>query len=265
MTAEIIVPLSLILLAGIPHGAADILIARRMIRSNYLWLSLFSISYLFIAAFIVVIWFLVPLSSLIMFLIISISHFGLMDTKKTKTLPFRYLRVIIYGSTPIIIPATFHTIDVNNLFALLIFEENTVLATFIANLFPIWFLSCVIFFVAGGKSLKYQFLEILLLAVVLAYLPPLWGFAVYFCVVHSSRHIQQLLNSLGSLNYNDYLFLTVTVLMSILTIIIGAFHFSSETFDIGIIKATFISLAALTVPHMLLIDSYKGLKRLQTQ
>ena len=265
MTAEIIVPLSLILLAGIPHGAADILIARRMIRSNYLWLSLFSISYLFIAAFIVVIWFLVPLSSLIMFLIISISHFGLMDTNKTKTLPFRYLRVIIYGSTPIIIPATFHTIDVNNLFALLIFEEHTVLATFIANLFPIWFLSCVIFFVTGGKSLKYQFLEILLLAVILAYLPPLWGFAVYFCVVHSSRHIQQLLNSLGSLNYNDYLFLTVTVLMSILTIIIGAFHFSNETFDVGIIKATFISLAALTVPHMLLIDSYKGLKRLQTQ
>ena len=236
-----------------------------MIRSNYLWLSLFSISYLFIAAFIVVIWFLVPLSSLIMFLIISISHFGLMDTKKTKTLPFRYLRVIIYGSTPIIIPATFHTIDVNNLFALLIFEEHTVLATFIANLFPIWFLSCVIFFVTGGKSLKYQFLEILLLAVILAYLPPLWGFAVYFCVVHSSRHIQQLLNSLGSLNYNDYLFLTVTVLMSILTIIIGAFHFSNQTFDVGIIKATFISLAALTVPHMLLIDSYKGLKRLPTQ
>ena len=265
MTAEIIVPLSLILLAGIPHGAADILIARRMIRSNYLWLSLFSISYLFIAAFIVVIWFLVPLSSLIIFLIISISHFGLMDTKKTKTLPFRYLRVIIYGSTPIIIPATFHTIDVNNLFALLIFEEHTVLATFIANLFPIWFLSCVIFFVTGGKSLKYQFLEILLLAVILAYLPPLWGFAVYFCVVHSSRHIQQLLNSLGSLNYNDYLFLTVTVLMSILTIIIGAFHFSNQTFDVGIIKATFISLAALTVPHMLLIDSYKGLKRLPTQ
>jgi len=265
LTAEIIVPLSLILLAGIPHGAADILIARRMIRSNYLWLSLFSISYLFIAAFIVVIWFLVPLSSLIMFLIISISHFGLMDTKKTKTLPFRYLRVIIYGSTPIIIPATFHTIDVNNLFALLIFEEHTVLATFIANLFPIWFLSCVIFFVTGGKSLKYQFLEILLLAVILAYLPPLWGFAVYFCVVHSSRHIQQLLNSLGSLNYNDYLFLTVTVLMSILTIIIGAFHFSNQTFDVGIIKATFISLAALTVPHMLLIDSYKGLKRLPTQ
>ena len=265
MTAEIIVPLSLILLAGIPHGAADILIARRMIRSNYLWLSLFSISYLFIAAFIVVIWFLMPLLSLMIFLTISISHFGLLDTKKTKTLPLRYLRVIIYGSTPIIIPATFHTVDVSNLFALLIFEEHTVLATFIANLFPIWFLSCVIFFVTGGKSLKYQFLEILLLAVILAYLPPLWGFAVYFCVVHSSRHIQQLLNSLGSLNYNDYLFLTVTVLMSILTIIIGAFHFSNETFDVGIIKATFISLAALTVPHMLLIDSYKGLKRLQTQ
>ena len=38
-------------------------------------------------------------------------------------------------------------------------------------------------------------------------------------------------------------------------------YFANETFDIGIIKATFISLAALTVPHMLLIDSYKGLEK----
>tara|TARA_Y100000766_G_C18650800_1_gene480314 strand:- start:164 stop:721 length:558 start_codon:yes stop_codon:yes gene_type:complete len=185
-----------------------------------------------------------------------------MDTERTKDLPFRYLRTLIYGSTPIIIPATFHTADVTDLFSLLIFENHTLLANYIASLFPIWFLSCIIFFVSGRKTLKYQLLEILVLAIVLAYLPPLWGFVVYFCLVHSSRHTLHLLNSLGPLKYNDYVLLLVTVVASILAILIGAFHFANNSFDIGIIRATFIGLAALTVPHMLLIDSYKGLERL---
>ena len=262
MTAEISAPLFLILLAGMPHGAGDILIARRIFRSNYLQLTFFLITYITIAAFIIATWFFIPFFSLIAFLLISIIHFGLMDTKKTRDLPFRYLRTLIYGSTPIIIPATFHTSDVTDLFSLLIFEEHTLLANHIASLFPIWFLSCIIFFVSGKKTLKYQFLEILVLAIVLAYLPPLWGFAIYFGLVHSSRHILHLLNSLGSLNYNDYVLLLVTVLTSILAILIGAFHFTNNSFDIGIIRATFIGLAALTIPHMLLIDGYKGLERL---
>ena len=262
MTVEISAPLFLILLAGMPHGAGDILIARRIFRSNYLQLTLFLITYIIIAAFIITTWFFLPSFSLIAFILISIIHFGLMDTERTKDLPFRYLRTLIYGSTPIIIPATFHTADVTDLFSLLIFENHTLLANYIASLFPIWFLSCIIFFVSGRKTLKYQLLEILVLAIVLAYLPPLWGFVVYFCLVHSSRHTLHLLNSLGPLKYNDYVLLLVTVVASILAILIGAFHFANNSFDIGIIRATFIGLAALTVPHMLLIDSYKGLERL---
>jgi len=261
LTAEISIPLLLILLIGIPHGAGDILVARRIFQTNYFKLSLFLTSYLIIAALSATIWFFMPLFSLALFLLISISHFGLMDTEKTKTLPFRYLRAMIYGSTPIIIPATFHTADVAALFSLLIFEEHTFLANYIANIFPIWLLSCIIFFLSGEKTLKHQFVEILLLAIILAYLPPLWGFVIYFCLIHSSRHTRELLNSLGSLNYNDCVFLILTILLSISSILIMAFHFATDTFDIGIIRATFISLAALTVPHMLLIDSYKGLEK----
>ena len=41
MTVDIIAPLILILFIGLPHGAADILIARRMFSDNYFYLSLF--------------------------------------------------------------------------------------------------------------------------------------------------------------------------------------------------------------------------------
>jgi len=39
-----------------------------------------------------------------------------------------------------------------------------------------------------------------------------------------------------------------------------AFHFATDIFNIGIIRTTLISLAALTLPHMVLINATVGLK-----
>ena len=40
-----------------------------------------------------------------------------------------------------------------------------------------------------------------------------------------------------------------------------AFHFATDTFNIGIIRTILISLAALTVPHMVLIDASVAFKK----
>ena len=40
-----------------------------------------------------------------------------------------------------------------------------------------------------------------------------------------------------------------------------AFHFATDIFNIGIIRTTLISLAALTLPHMVLINASVGLKK----
>jgi len=40
-----------------------------------------------------------------------------------------------------------------------------------------------------------------------------------------------------------------------------AFHFAPDAFNVGIIRTAIISLAALTVPHMVLIDASVGLKK----
>ena len=263
MTVDIMAPLILILFIGLPHGAADILIARRMFSYNYFYLSLFLSSYLILVSIIILIWFLAPFWSLGLFLIISIHHFGLMDTNKSKTMSFRYVRVIIFGSMPIMIPSTFHTTDVNYLFALLLFEEFHEFTTFIVQLFPIWLLGCLLFFIKAKDLLKYEFIEMLFLALILAYLSPLWGFALYFCLVHSLRHTKELLESLGFLSRDDYLSLIIIVVVSIVLIFIGAYMLQTITFDTGIIRAAFIGLAALTIPHIILIDWYSGLNRIK--
>jgi Brp/Blh family beta-carotene 15,15'-monooxygenase len=264
MTLEISIPLFLILLIGLPHGASDILVARRMFGSNYLKLALFLSSYSAISVIIALIWFLTPFVSLALFLLISVSHFGLMDTEKNKILSFRYARVLLYGATPIIIPVTFHTADVNELFSLLLFTEDHNFSDCITMLFPVWLLGCTVIFVGGGKLLKHEVLETLLLATILAYLPTLWGFTLYFCLIHSLRHTSRLVKSLGNLNNNDYLSLIFIIFITIFVILMAAYALTTSTFDIGIIRATFIGLAALTVPHILLIDVYNGLARMKS-
>ena len=264
MTLEISIPLFLILLIGLPHGASDILVARRMFGSNYLKLALFLSSYSAISVIIALIWFLTPFVSLALFLLLSVSHFGLMDTEKNKIPPFRYARVILYGATPIIIPVTFHTADVNELFSLLLFTEEHNFSAYINMLFPVWLLGCTVIFVGAGKLLKYEILGLLFLSVTLAYLPTLWGFALYFCLIHSLRHTRRLVNSLGKLNNNDYLSVIFIIFISIFVILMAAYALTTSTFDIGIIRATFIGLAALTVPHILLIDIYNGLIRMKS-
>jgi Brp/Blh family beta-carotene 15,15'-monooxygenase len=264
MTLEISIPLFLILLIGLPHGASDVLVARRMFGSNYLKLALFLSSYSVISIIIALIWFFAPFVSLALFLLISVSHFGLMDTEKSKIFRFRSARAVLYGATPIIIPVTFHTTDVNELFSLLLFTEDHTFADCITMLFPAWLLGCTAVFVGGGKQLKHEVVGILFLAATLAYLPTLWGFTLYFCLIHSLRHTSRLVKSLGNLNNNDYLSLVFIIFISIFVILMAAYALTTSTFDIGIIRATFIGLAALTVPHILLIDVYNGLARMKS-
>ncbi|MBT5911841.1 MAG: hypothetical protein HOH59_03465, partial [Rhodospirillaceae bacterium] len=69
--------------------------------------------------------------------------------------------------------------------------------------------------------------------------------------------------SLGVLSKDDYLSLIIIAVVSIVLIAIGAYVLRTITFDTGIIRATFIGLAALTIPHIILIDWYSGLNKIK--
>ena len=97
------------------------------------------------------------------------------------------------------------------------------------------------------------------LALLFAMAPPLVGFAVYFCCVHSARHISGIL---GALRRE----------MSRLAMINQAAAFTLASWVAGglaiwwfadmanpepvVLRVVFIGLAALTVPHMILVDGF---------
>ena len=259
MKWEILVPLLAILIIGMPHGASDILIARRLYSQGWFKLLSFVVGYFFLAIIVLITWHFYPIFSLSSFLLISALHFGLLDTLANQTTDCKALRAFIYGATPIIIPITFHTSEVNEIFKLLIFDESD-FAYQLDLLFPFWLIGVIVLFAKNGRKTVRELLEIILLAFLLALIPPLWGFAFYFCFVHSVRHFLNLSKILNEIEKFDIFAIIVTVAATLMLILAATLLLTGEKIEDGLLRVTFIGLAALTVPHMLLVDFYPRIK-----
>ena len=260
MKWELLIPLLFILFIGIPHGASDILIARRRFKNSWLKILFFLISYLFVAIIFTTAWFFFPILCLVLFLFISGLHFGLLDTLKMPTSSLKLMQALIYGLTPIIIPIVFHTREVNEIFKLLLCDEDNEIALQIKHFFLVWLLGLIIFFVKYPESSQRQILEIITLATLLVILPPLWGFAFYFCFVHSIRHFLNLRKELSNLETSDVIALFMSSIATITIVALAGFLLEGNGMEESLLKVTFIGLAALTVPHMLLVDLYPRIR-----
>ena len=88
--------------------------------------------------------------------------------------------------------------------------------------------------------------------------PPLLSFAVYFCFVHTARHIRNIWNEL-KIKINPKIIISQAIILTIASWIFGIFalyYIDSGDLDSDIIRVIFIGLAALTVPHMILVDGF---------
>ena len=87
--------------------------------------------------------------------------------------------------------------------------------------------------------------------------PPLLGFAVYFCFVHSYRHFSSMRGVLQT-TVSSLRITQTTVVFSLLTWAVGLVALAQLSSTVGVepalLKVVFVGLAALTVPHMILVD-----------
>ena len=99
--------------------------------------------------------------------------------------------------------------------------------------------------------------ELVILGAIFAFTPPLVGFAIYFCLVHAPRHVRAILASVSS-GVSRRLILSQVVLFSVASWVAGGLAFwlllGAETAEAALMRVVFIGLAALTVPHMILVD-----------
>jgi Brp/Blh family beta-carotene 15,15'-monooxygenase len=254
-----LVGLAGIVLIGLPHGAFDGAVAMHLgIVDRFSSLARFVIIYVALAALVVVTWMVAPSISLILFLTISMLHFGVGDTRNGQG-ALAFSEALAHGGLAIIGISQFHRGKVDEIFSYLI-NQDTAAVWLVIDILTIAVVAAIITCVVqAAKDPKWSttVFELLLLGFVYAIAPPLLGFAIYFCCIHSARHFKKIYSSIkqtvSSSNIKNQAILFTTVSWVAAGI---AFWLFADFADPGptIMRITFIGLAALTVPHMLLID-----------
>ena len=260
-----------ILLIGVPHGGLDGAVARRVgWPSGMLPWVLFHIIYLLLAASVAGLWWLYPLPSLIFFLGISALHFGSSDIRHISSPSSRdaWLPLIAHGGLVVIGIPVLQSADVEPLFAVLVGAENSLwLLNQIDQLRLPWAASLFAYLIYSIYQPRWrQSLLSLAVLIVLAYLlPPLVSFALYFCLWHSRSHMQRIWRSIAPEQRQRSA--REAVAYSLLAYAAAGIYFALQTnstpasvnpISPALLQLTFIGLAALTVPHMLLVDFIHG-------
>ena len=252
---EIALVIAAATLAGLPHGAADGWIAGRWgLTTSPVRAVRFFAAYIGLALAVIIVWQVLPVASLGGFLLISAWHFG--DDTRSRLPPIARLAS---GTLILSAPALFHPHAVTAAYLALSGEGAAFLVSLQQWLMPVAATALMASTIINRASQPHRLhaLDMALLVTLAALLSPYLYFAVYFCGVHAPRHFHHMLTSSGA--RPDRLFWIMTGLLTLITVAAGLIAFlvmSRAGFrpDIAGLQILVIGLAALTLPHMILID-----------
>jgi Brp/Blh family beta-carotene 15,15'-monooxygenase len=240
-----------IVLAGIPHGTLDVEIAAAHFgQKGIAGKAMIIASYLGCAAAMVLLWVLIPELALVSFLIISIVHFS--RDWRGGVDPFLAMMV---GWALVALPALASPDDVATIFAALTGNQNgaTIAALLGAASVPAGLGSLVFAYWAFNHNDKQSALEVIACIAAALLLPPLIAFAVFFCGLHSPRHMADALRETGTLSFVKKAAIIAAV--SALSLGLGVLMFLYQgdiPADMGVIRSAFVLISTLTVPHFIL-------------
>jgi Brp/Blh family beta-carotene 15,15'-monooxygenase len=252
---ELILVAALIIILGVPHGALDTLFARELygVNSATAWIK-FSVIYLMMAALVVVLWYMAPLLFLVGFIGISIAHFSGDPDGETG-----WLIRLIYGGAIIFIPVLKHPQEIADVFSLLVGEKSSqALMPWMSGLALPWLLALsgvVIYLIVKKSPLSFEFLCLGLIAY---FVSPLISFTVFFCGMHSARHI---IRTAAFAKYSQPVLLLGAMLLPMIGVLVMSvaswYMLKNESLDGRVVQIVFLGLAALTVPHMALVEQVR--------
>ena len=247
----------LIATLGVSHGALDNLKGYKLlkkfkIKNNFY----FYLSYIILALVVVVLWYLLPAITLVVFLFVASFDFGKEDNvfgfnKKIKFLSFF---LFLKGSLVVSAPMYFNFDETAEIFQILDVNISNINNQMLLIMIVLSLLSN--FFIS--KNILFSFLDSLSIILLNYSFDPLTAFTVYFCFLHSIRHSFSLINEINKNNFNKGLANFIKLALP-LTVITGVFLMFSVYFlnhfyllNSAILKVIFIGLASLTFPHILL-------------
>ena len=249
---------------GLAHGSLDLDIAKHKgIVTNNIETLLFLFMYILVPVVFFFLWIKFPHLLFIIFLFLSILHFGISDCLEKSE--FAFIEVLIRGILVISLPFKFHIREsieifsfffVDSFFLIEVTKYLNYLFFFLIILIIIWLLKSWLMY--KNKSQIFVILgEFILLFFCFWFFEPLLSFFIYFCFLHSTRHLMNEKNNLD-LKFSELFFKTIP--MTLITVLFFIMIFNVLKNDINLFHVNFIvvGLSSLTVSHILLVNFLKN-------
>tara|TARA_Y100000816_G_C26048554_1_gene549600 strand:- start:292 stop:1191 length:900 start_codon:yes stop_codon:yes gene_type:complete len=245
---------------GLPHGFFDYMISQKLYSHVDNWIIKFSVGYVCLSILYLIVWISYPAIALILFLVLAMIHFGMEEYQSSNIKHTNKTLMIIIGSIPIVLPVMFHTENVFFIFQQII-DDQIIIPNFNTYLKITYLILITVVLLLDYK----RYLAYVFLIPSLVFLPPLISFIIYFCFHHSLNHYIDSIfrDDLMPKNISLGTFLVAIGLTSIVFTGLVLFimnKLAGYSIDVAIAKYTFIVLACLTLPHLLLNIYYETKK-----
>ena len=259
----------LILLLGIPHGAIDhVLFFKKRKMSQLKFYSIYlGLSFLF-----VILWHILPVTSLILFLLISAFHFG--ESQFADIFFKKSLRFIFYFFWGLCLLSTLMYYNVNELYEITSYFDDTIVLDkiynkekigvffYITNVVTILSIIALTYFKKINNDRLFSELFLLFLIHATFYLFPfIIGFTLYFVALHSIKVMNDEFKFLKdeNNNFNIMSFLKLLAPYSILSIVGTSFllilsYYNYIPYSIPFLAIIIISV--ITLPHAIVMNIF---------
>lgn len=249
---ELVIISALILAVGVPHGALDTIFARQVygLRSPGAWL-VAALLYGVLAASVVGLWWIAPVVFLSGFLLVSIAHFA--GDLESGVSPFTR---IIYAGAVIVLPCLRFEADVARQFGFLVGPSSgESLAAVLSVLAWPWLLCALGAAAVESRRNRMVGAEVLSVSLLAVCGSPLIGFTVFFCAMHSARHVIRTYHYANRASVRLMISASAVPMLLVAIAAVAAWVFVDHSaLSRAVIQFLFVGLAALTVPHMLLVE-----------
>ena len=265
---SVVVVVIVVALLGIPHGAVDHLAAAELGGPfDTSSLRRFAIGYVGVMLAVAVVWLVAPTLALVVFLTVSVHHFGQSDLAYLRLSGARanavqWSRGLLLVGLPLVAHVDLVSPVVERLGG-----GNPASWAWLADRWILWSALLVVQHVVVGWALAHGHLDratlareaitVAALSTLFLTADPLIGFAVYFGLWHSLAHLFVLGDLLGTgptpLRSVVRLAapLSVVSILGIVALVVGAA--AADRADL-IVPLTFVFVSMLTMPHLLVVE-----------
>ncbi|CEN55386.1 putative Predictet Brp-like protein Blh [Candidatus Methylopumilus turicensis] len=250
----LLMTLVFVVLLGVPHGSLDVLFASQTYDLRHIkhWLK-FIAYYMAAALAVILVWWLVPNAFFIVFLILSALHFS----DDLNLSGFTLLKWSD-GAAIISLPSVFFGHELIDLYAMIIHIDIATSIVKTSQLISIPAGLVIAFYLVTKKIDLRTKLELFCTCALFLLLNPILAFGIYFCGMHSARHLIRSRYFLRQ--FTRQAFLNALILPTIAVILMGLVIWwlgPKKPLEIDLIRIVFVGLAALTVPHAWVLKQSK--------